>query len=68
VGRRSAAVRIADTFYATLTTRPTSIDTTGAAQALHQAVRAIRDELPGHLPYGRPTCTTAPELVAHPSG
>ena len=40
------AVRVADTFYTALTTGPDTIDTRGAAQALH-AVRAIRDELPG---------------------
>ena len=40
------AVRVADTFYAALTTGPDTIDTRGAAQALHHAVRAIRDELP----------------------
>ena len=40
------AVRVADTFYTALTTGPDTIDTRGAAQALHHAVRAIRDELP----------------------
>ena len=41
------AVRVADTFYTALATGPNMIDTRGAAQALHHAVRAIRDELPG---------------------
>ncbi|MGH3928437.1 MAG: CHAT domain-containing protein [Pseudonocardiaceae bacterium] len=40
------SVRVADSFYTALTTSPTTIDTTDAAQALHHAVRAIRDELP----------------------
>jgi hypothetical protein len=39
------AVRVADTFYTALTMNYT-IDTRHAAQALHHAVRAIRDELP----------------------
>ncbi|MGI9003118.1 MAG: CHAT domain-containing protein [Pseudonocardia sp.] len=40
------AVRVADSFYTALTTDSGTIDTTGAARALHQAVRAIRDQLP----------------------
>ncbi|HEU0128911.1 MAG TPA: CHAT domain-containing protein, partial [Pseudonocardiaceae bacterium] len=40
------AVRVADSFYTALITGPTAIETTGVAQALHHAVRAVRDELP----------------------
>ena len=40
------AVRVADAFYTTLTTSDNTIDTTGAAMALHHAVRSIRDQLP----------------------
>lgn len=40
------AVRVADAFYTALAAGDNTIDTRGAAQALHHAVRAIRDELP----------------------
>ncbi|MGQ0773237.1 MAG: CHAT domain-containing protein [Pseudonocardiales bacterium] len=40
------AVRVANDFYTALATSDNTIDTTGAAQALHHAVRAIRDEQP----------------------
>lgn len=40
------SVDVADAFYTALTTSDNTSDTTGAAQALHHTVRAIRDELP----------------------
>ncbi len=40
------AVHVADTFYAALATGNNTIDTRYAAQALHHAVRPIRDEQP----------------------
>ncbi|MFE7352764.1 CHAT domain-containing protein [Streptomyces sp. NPDC057543] len=45
------AVTVADSFYAHLRTPDGTIDTSRAAQALHQAVRGIRDghDLPGQL-------------------
>ena len=44
VGRRES--HVADAFYAALRTSDGSIDTRQAAQALHHAIRRIRDELP----------------------
>jgi hypothetical protein len=41
------AVDVAGTFYTALTTSDHTIDVRGAARALHNAVRAIRDERPG---------------------
>ena len=40
------AVHVADTFYSALATGDNTIDTRHAAQALHHAVRAIRDQRP----------------------
>lgn len=42
------ALRIADAFYAHLTTPSGEIDTSRTAHALHQAVRRVRDELKLH--------------------
>ncbi|HEU5472708.1 MAG TPA: CHAT domain-containing protein [Actinophytocola sp.] len=40
------AIRIADAFYAAITTHDNRIDTNTAAEAIHRAVRVIRDKLP----------------------
>ena len=40
------AATIADTFYTHLRTRPDTLDTRHAADALHHAVRAVRDTYP----------------------
>ncbi len=40
------AVTIADTFYSQLTANDGSFDTRRSAQALHHAVRAVRDKVP----------------------
>jgi CHAT domain-containing protein len=45
IGDRSATM-VADAFYGYLATRLGNIDTTRAADALHHAIRAMRDRFP----------------------